>query len=183
MPLHGYSATTKPGLILDGGQLRIGNTIVSTTRGGLRFDPGDEIDEVDFDGRSSPIAGLDRVGFSRAVMSCTVLEASATTLPLYMPGATSSTAGGITTIAPRAAREFIAAQVNARGIWKQGGGKFLEIRFPLFVSKWGGIESADRSEGGMGLTIEARASDVAADIHDATYLVLIHDAEATLTLA
>lgn len=86
MPTSGYTSTLPTDVLLDTGILLVGGAVAGVSKGGLVFDPGIAIGEVDYDGRKAPVRGLDRITFRRPTISGTMLEASNTKLRRLDPG-------------------------------------------------------------------------------------------------
>ena len=179
--MNGYSATTPTDLILDSGQLRILNSIIGITRGSLRFDTGQEIRNVEFDGKRAPIAGLDRRIMSRPTITCTLLETNPTKIAQLMPGSASVTVSDVTTITPPAANAFLTSLDSVRAIFQRSNGRFWEFRLIRAMPIWGGIEGADADEAGLPVTFEGRVIGTdATTILDAGYRVLEGPAVVTI---
>jgi hypothetical protein len=173
MTQTGYSGSTKAALLLDSGVLYYGNIKLGTTKGSVRFDRGEEVDEISADGIRQPIEGLDRLGFRRAIITATLLEASSTRMLQLIPGAATNTVGSVETITPPDAGAWLPSLTNIRAIFENGDGTFTEYRMPRALPKWGGIEPTDRAAAGLPVTFEARAIGTDANtIQDATYLII-----------
>jgi hypothetical protein len=180
--MNGYTSATPTDLILDSGQLRIFNTVFGVTRGSLRFDPGIEIRNAEFDGKRAPVAGLDRIIFRRPTITCTLLETSTTKLAQLMPGSSSATVGAVTTITPPDANVFLTSIDTVRAIFQRSNGRYWEFRLSRAMPIWGGIEGADQDEAGLPVTFEGRALGTdATTIIDAPYTVLEYDAIPTVS--
>jgi hypothetical protein len=179
--MNGYSSATPTDLIIDSGQLRVFNTVFGVTLGSLRFDPGIEIRNAEFDGKRAPVAGLDRIIFRRPTITCTLLEMSATKMAQLIPGAGSNTVGQVTTITPPDANVFLTPLDTVRAIFQRSNGRFWEFRLSRAMPLWGGIEGEDQGEAGIPVTFEGRAIGTdASTIIDAPYIVLEYDAIPTV---
>lgn len=156
-------------LILDGGELYYGNTKLATTRGGVRFSPGETLRAVEFDGRRAGVAGLDRIVFRDPTLSCTLLDLTAAELALLIPGATSGTVGGVTTITPPDAGVFLTPLSNIRAVFDKGDTGIFEIRFPKAMPERGDLETSDPGEGGFPVTFHALVDNATQNPEDAPY--------------
>ena len=87
-PLTGYTATLPADVVLDSGQLYVGATVFGAFNGGLKFDPGVEYRNIEFDGKRSPITALDRKTSFMPSVSGTVIQLSTTNVLQIEPGAT-----------------------------------------------------------------------------------------------
>lgn len=155
----GYTASLPADIILDAGLLYLANTLIAATRGGLRFNPGIEMRNVEFDGKRSDIGGLDRVTLYAPTIEGTLIEFGATEIGYLMPGAGVSVVGGVTTITPIDASVLITnAQLltNLRALWPRGSGGFAEVNFPKAICTQFGLEGEDNSEVGVPCTFAAR---------------------------
>jgi len=168
-PLTGYTATLPADVVLDSGQLYVGATVFGAFNGGLKFDPGVEYRNIEFDGKRSPITALDR---KTALMSTTnVLQIE--------PGATVVAGGawtGSTSYMPKDAAGFLAAGdylTDVRCVWLRGGGNFVQVRFPSALCTKYDITSQDGAEIAIAITIEARLDMgvTGAQIGDAPYRI------------
>ncbi len=97
-PLTGYTSSLPSDVLLDSGVLYVGATVFGAFAGGLKFDPGVTYRAADFDGKRSPVKGLDRVTMRMPKISGTYTLAYTYLLPgstekyLYI-GNTSAYAG------------------------------------------------------------------------------------------
>ena len=87
-PLSGYTATLPADVVLDSGQLYVGAAVFGAFNGGLKFDPGVEYRNIEFDGKRSPITALDRKTAFMPSVSGTVIQLSTTNVGQIEPGAT-----------------------------------------------------------------------------------------------
>lgn len=158
-------------LVLDGGELYYGNTKLATTRGGVRFSPGETMRAVEFDGRRAAVGGLDRIVFRDPTLSCTLLDLTAAEMATLMPGAVPATAGGITTITPPDAGVFLTPLANVRAVFRRGDLGIFEIRFPLAMPERGDLETADPGEAGFPVTFHAVVNNATQNPEDAPYTI------------
>lgn len=164
MPLTGYVHATTPG------NLGLGSGLVEhaphggvfstfgTTRGAPRFTPGEEWRTPEMDGLSTPIAGMDRRVFTEATIEFTLIEMDAAKFAILMPGSSSVTATGVTTITGVAAGVYVGETSlgSWRISWRRGGGTLMQVHFPKGIPVIGGIGAADRAEGDIPVTIRSR---------------------------
>ena len=124
-PLTGYNSDFPADVLLDSGVLYIGSLVWGAFSGGIKFDPGVTYRNTDFDGKRSPVKGLDRVTMRMPKITGTVIQLT--------PVATANAAGGIAQVEPGAA-------INATGAWtgatsyapkSAGHGACTSMRSPL----------------------------------------------------
>lgn len=151
-----YSATTRDNLLLDGGRIYIANAVFSVTRGSVRVDYGEETRQVAFDGQRAPIAGLDRIVTRAPTITARFLELSAAKLAQLKPGSTSGTVGGITTVTPPDAGDFLTPLTNVRAVFDTGAGGLYEVRFARAWPVMRGLEGEDNGEASYEVTFAAR---------------------------
>lgn len=179
--LTGYANATTPGnLGLGAGLVEIFTTVwekVGATRGAPTWTPGEEWRQPEVDGLSAPVAGLDRRVYTEGVIEFTLIELSATRLAQLIPGSTSVTATGTTTITPPAAGSYITAAslYQWRVSWQKGNNtELFTVVFPKAFPSIGTVGAADRAEAGVPVTIRSRLDLSGANTVDtAPYTVLI----------
>lgn len=178
-PLSGYTATLPADVVLDSGQLYIGATVMGAFNGGLKFDPGVEYRNIEFDGKRSPITALDRkTGFMPKV-SGTVIQLSTGNVAQIEPGAALTVTGawtGSTSYMPKDAAGFLAAGdylTDVRCVWLRGNGSFVQVRFPSALCTKYDVTSQDGAEIAIAIEIEARLdmSVSGAQIGDSPYRI------------
>lgn len=113
MSFPGYTKPTEA--MIDAGVLYLRSPDTSTligmgpSRGGLTFNPGIERRNVEFDGKTTDIEGLDRVLRYNSTLSGGLIDFSRKSLGYYEPGSTSADSGSVTRIEPIAATVFLTA--------------------------------------------------------------------------
>lgn len=173
-PLTGFTSTLPSDVLLDSGVLYIGTKVFGAFQGGLKFDPGTTYRNTDFDGKRSPMKGLDRVTMRMAKLSGTLIQLSpsATTVigagvAELEPGAAVNATGGAsgsTSYEPRAAGTLLASGdylSNVRAIWQRGGtttsaGSYVQVRFPSALCTKYDISGSEGAEVAIAIEIEAR---------------------------
>lgn len=170
-PLTGYTSTLPSDILLDSGVLYIGaagsSSVFGAFAGGLKFDPGVTYRNADFDGKRSPVAGLDRVTMRMPKISGTCIQLSTTNIAQIEPGAATATTGAWTTstsYAPKAAGPLVAPGdylSNVRLIFQRGGttaatGSYVQVRFPSALCTKYDMTGQDGAEVAIALEIEAR---------------------------
>lgn len=158
--ITGFDTTLPADCLLDTGVLYVGSTPVGVSRGGLSFDPGKQTRNIEFDGKRSPIKGLDRVtGWLSKIMG-TIIEFAATEIAKLEPGETHATVGAVTTYTPKAAGSLYASGdylTDVRLFFERSGGNYAAIYFPSgIVNKWGPLRGQDNNEAEIPIEIEAR---------------------------
>lgn len=163
-PLTGYTASLPSDVLIDSGVLYVGASVFGALTGGLKFDPGVEYRAVEFDGRRSPMKGLDRKAMFMPKLSGTMIQLSTTNVAQVEPGATVAGTGAWTgtaasSYAPRAAGVFMSAGdylSDVRAVWLRGAGTYVQVRFPSALLTKYDITSQDGAEVAIALEIEAR---------------------------
>src|SRR5690242_14995414 len=92
-----WPGPTKPAdVALDAGVLYVGDTPVAmgATRGGLSFDPGVTWRETDWDGKTTSIAGQERIVEYNSTITGKIVSLSSTLLQQLNPGSTKTTVTG-----------------------------------------------------------------------------------------
>lgn len=113
MSFPGYTKPTEA--MIDAGVLYLRSPDTSTligmgpSRGGLTFNPGKEMRNVEFDGKTTEIEGLDRVLRYNSTLSGGLIDFSRKSLGYYEPGSTSADSGSVTRIEPIASTVFLTA--------------------------------------------------------------------------
>lgn len=157
MPLNGYLSTLPSDVLLVPAIIVVGSTPIGVTRGGLKWDPGHEFENIDFDGKQGDIYLLDRKYHGVPKMSGALLEmGDATTgnqIPKLEPGSTSASAGSpnVTTVTPAPGGNFLASgdyQSNVRMIWDRGIGSGTKRYLALLFAKAFIARYSINSEGG-----------------------------------
>ena len=90
-PLTGFTATFPTDVLVDSGVLYVGATVFGAFQGGLRFEPGVEYVNSQFDGKRSPVKLLDRKSNQMPKISGTVIQLSTTNVGQIEPGASTTT--------------------------------------------------------------------------------------------
>lgn len=178
-PLTGFTSQFPADVMVDSGVLFVGATVFGAFQGGLKFDPGIEYLNVNFDGKRSPVKLLDRKGNQMPKITGTVIQMSTTNVGQIEPGATVSASGawtGSTSYLPKRAGSFLAAGdylTDVRAIWLRGGGNYVQVRFPSALLMKYDITSQDGQEVAIAIEIEARLdmSVSGANTGDAPYRI------------
>jgi hypothetical protein len=160
-PLTGFTTAFPDDVVLDSGVLYVGTTVFGAFAGGLKFDPGITYRNIDFDGKRSPVKGLDRKTMMMPKISGTCIQYSTTNVQQVEPGATDTAAGEWTgaqsSYAPVAAGELMTSYLaDVRALWLRGNGEYVQVRFPsAMVTKYD-ITSQDGAEIAIAIEVEAR---------------------------
>lgn len=176
-PLTGFTTNFPNDVLVDSGVLYIGASVFGAFAGGLRFEPGVEYLNVAFDGKRSPVRGLDRKSNQMPKISGTAIQLSTSNVAQIEPGATTATGWtGATSYAPKRAGAFLASGdylTDVRAIWLRGNGQFVQVRFPAALCTRYDVSSADGQEVAIALEIEARLdmSVSGANVGDAPYRI------------
>lgn len=157
-----YSNTSLPqDIIVDSGLLYLGNTPFGVSVGGLKFDQAKKLENVEFDGKRSPIAGLDRVVDYAPKITGKFLPFGTGSVTVFDPGGSSSfgslpTTGSLT---PVSGSSFFGAGSyisNLRLIYQRGAGGFAQVRFPLALCTDYKLAGTDKKAAEVDATFEAR---------------------------
>lgn len=161
-PLTGFTSQFPTDVLVDSGVLYVGATVFGAFQGGLKFDPGIEYLNVNFDGKRSPVKLLDRKSNQMPKITGTVIQLSTTNVTQIEPGATVAASGawtGSTSYLPKRAGSFLAAGdylTDVRAIWLRGGGGYVQVRLPSALLMKYDVTSQDGQEVAIALEIEAR---------------------------
>lgn len=161
-PVTGYTAAFPNDVVFDSGYLLIGATVFGAFAGGLKFDPGVEYRAIEFDGRRSPVRGLDRKASVMPVISGTCIQISTTNVTQFEPGASITPTGawtGSTSYLPKGAGSLLASGdylTDVRAVWRRGSGGGVQVRFPSALLRKYDITSQDGAEIAVAIEIEAR---------------------------
>lgn len=172
-PLTGYNVDLPKDILLDSGVLYVGTKVWGAFAGGLKFDPGITYRAADFDGKRSPVKGLDRVSMRMPKISGTVIELPATTTTVagnvqaIEPGSVTNVTGAwssVSSFAPKSAGQLLASGdylsdvrlIYQRGEATSSSGNYVQVRFPAGLCTKYDITGQDGSEVAIALEIEAR---------------------------
>jgi len=166
-PLTGYTSSLPSDVLLDSGVLYVGATVFGAFAGGLKFDPGVTYRAADFDGKRSPVKGLDRVTMRMPKISGTCIQLSTTNVGQIEPGAATAVTGAwtaSTSYAPKSAGQLLASGdylSDVRLIYQRGGatssaGSYVQVRFPSGLCTKYDMTGQDGAEIAIAIEIEAR---------------------------
>lgn len=152
-PGSGFNADTPDDILLDSGVLLLDGDPIGVSRGGLRFNPGIEIRELDYDGRKAPVVGGDRIAFRRPVISGTMLQAGEADFNRYEPG------GATPDVTPKPQGVmFVEGDylTDLALVFKRGNGGTCTITFPFAICKQYEVVGQNQSEAEIAVVFEAR---------------------------
>ena len=187
--LNGFTTDLPTDVILDSGVVFDGTSAIGAIVGGVRFDPGKEIRNVEYDGKRSNVQGLDRVVGWDPMLAFTMIEFGDTTsgdqVRLLEGGSTNATTGHqstlmgtIKTFTPKAAGSMYAAGdylTNIRVLFERTGGGYAEVHFPIALcTKWD-LAGADKNEAKVNVEMRPRLSqaDAAASPGKCPYEIVL----------
>lgn len=160
-----YSTRLPTDMILDTGILQADLTTPGTletigvSRGGLKFNPGTELRNVEYDGKRANVMGLDRKVFMNPTITGTMLLAGEQDLRLYEIAGAGS--GLVVTVKP--ANVFLVAGdyhkfalIYTRSGFGATSAGTVTITFPVGLVINYDIDGKDKSEGEIAITVEAR---------------------------
>jgi len=178
MSFPGYVKPTEA--MVDAGVLYLRNPDASNligmgpSRGGLTFSPGKEMRNVEFDGKTMPIAGLDRVLRTLPTLSGGLIDFSRKSLGYYEAGATSADSGSMARIQPINSTEFLAAGAYLKDvlyITRNQDNTITVVGIPrALVTTYEIVGEAD-NEVIANVTIEGRLPETATNLNDPGYRI------------
>lgn len=161
-PLTGYTDQFPSDVVIDSGVLYVGDNVFGVFRGGLKFDPGTQYRNVEFDGKRSPVMGLDRVTMRTPKISGVLLELPVDRVDALEPGAGYSEgdgwSGGDEFVPRKAALPLTEGMYlsEVRAVWLRGNGNFVQVRFPKALLTKYDFTSQDADELAIAVEVEAR---------------------------
>jgi len=167
----GYVKPQRVGL--DAGVFYLAGVGMGATMGGASWDPGREVRNIPFDGKTSNIVGLDRVlDYSKNKLTTTMLDFSGAALMRYEPGSTSDGSASNTITPIDAQTIFVAGDYLQNLEWigrtSDGGAMYLKMAWAL-VQKYT-VKSADKDEVKAAIEITAMLSDTETDLNKCPYV-------------
>jgi hypothetical protein len=178
----GYSATLPDDVLLDVAVLSRKVATVDTpfgvSRGGMSFKPTKQYRNVEFDGKRSPIAGLDRVIAHGGTISGTFIQFGAAQIADLEPASSAVTATTVTTVTPVDASTLIATSDLLEDLtmtYQRLGGGTVKIVFPLAICTEYELSGQDNSEAEIRATFEARLGVSGSDTDAAPYEIIVTD--------
>lgn len=178
MSFPGYVKPTEA--MVDAGVLYLRNPDASNligmgpSRGGLTFSPGKEMRNVEFDGKTMPVAGLDRVLRTLPTLSGGLIDFSRKSLGYYEAGSTSADSGSMARIQPLASTEFLSAGAYLKDVlWitRNQDNTITVIGIPrALVTTYEVVGEAD-NEVIANVTIEGRLPESATNLNDPGYRI------------
>jgi hypothetical protein len=174
--MSGFNSRVPTDLLLDTGVLSVAGTVVGPTRGGMKFNPGTTMRDVEYDERMAPVVGLDRKVFMRPTFTGTVLLAGPEDYRILEAGGS----GTGNTVTPKPAGVQLASGeylTNVAITWRRSGGGTCVIAFPYAICTQYEQSGTDQKEAETTFTIEARQNraGVGATDGDVPYTVTITD--------
>jgi hypothetical protein len=176
MTFPGYTRPTEA--MIDAGVLYLRDPSTSNligmgpSRGGLTFNPGREMRNIEFDGKTADIEGADRVLRYNATLSGGLIDFSKKSLGFFEPGNTTSDSGSSTVVSPILATQFLGAGAYLKDVlWisRNQDNRIKVVGFPrALVTEYEVVGEQD-NETIANLTISARIPTGATDINTAPY--------------
>lgn len=152
----GYTTRLPFDTILDAGVLYVNGLAAAATtspsRGGLTFDPGEEITNVEYDGKKGAVAGLDRKTYINSSISGNLIKLGLDELRDFQTGADRSAPLSILPAGELFEKGRYLQNVTLR--YRRAGGGFVDVVFPLARVSYS-LSGQDRSEGEAAVTIVA----------------------------
>lgn len=198
MPLNGYTPNLPSDALLDTGIVMVGNEVIGVTRGAPQFSPEFEIENIEFDGKTAPIRGLDRKFYGAAKISGTLIEFGPTAtgeqiqrLEAGISAAvdTGTTPNTLSTFTPKVGGQLYASGdylTDVRVIFERGIAvgagikKYAAILFPVALVKlYGPMQGEDRKHVSIPFEIEARKDMASGTTNDAPYKIELRESMPT----
>ena len=173
MAFPGYAAPQA--VVLDAGVLMVGSTVIGATRGGMTFDPGVQLRHIEFDGKTTDIAGLHRIVEYNTTISGDILDTTDAAIGRYFPGATSDgSSDNLFTM--KDARDFFVTgdyltNFKFKGQQTDGTNENLIITFPRALVESATFKTNDRDEGVWTVTIKAVLDVNASNLEAAPFTI------------
>lgn len=176
MTFPGYTRPTEA--MIDAGVLYLRDPSSSNligmgpTRGGLTFNPGREMRNVEFDGKTTDIEGADRVLRYNTTLSGGLIDFSRRSLGFFEPGNTEGESGSSVVVSPILATQFLSAGAYLRDVlWisRNQDNRIKVVGFPVGLVTEYEIVGEQDNETIANLTIAARIPATATDINTAPY--------------
>jgi hypothetical protein len=156
---------------------------VGPTRGGLKFNPGKTIRNIEFDGKTTSIAGLDRITEWNSEITGMMIDFSAENFGMYEPGNTSGSSGSALRISPLQATEFLAEGAyiyDLLWIGRAQDNRIKVVGFPCALVSQYDISAEDKSEAGGNVTFQARLPVDATNINECPFRIFTANSIAEL---
>lgn len=176
MPFPGYSKPTEA--MIDAGVLYLRNPDASNligmapSRGGLTFNPNKEMRNVEFDGKTSMIDGLDRVLRYNPQITGGLIDFSQRSLGFYEPGFAVGSSGSSTRVSPIDSSVFLGAGAYLKDLlWisRNQDDRIKVVGFPRALVIEYEVVGEQDNETIANVTIEARLPRTATNIDQAPY--------------
>jgi hypothetical protein len=150
-------------VLIGAGVLSVDGAVLGLSRDGWTFDPRITYDTWEYDGQLEPIAGTDVRRTAKPVLSGTLIELGATQLRALEPLAAFVTDAGVTTtvVTPTASGTAITfgdLLVNVVAVWPRLQGGFHKVTLPYALCTKYHLTGKDKSEPGVPIELEGRAS-------------------------
>jgi len=179
MAFPGYVAPTN--LMIDAGVLYVGASPLGmgATRGGIKFDPGAEMRNVPFDGKTTDIAGLDRVTAYNAKFTGKMIDLSGPSLQRLNPGSTSSDSGSEHIITPIDATVMLAAGdylTDVKWIGRAQTGGTVEVLFAHAIVEKFSVSGTDKAEAEVDISIKAVLAATETNLNACPFTMTLRDA-------
>jgi hypothetical protein len=176
MSFPGYTKPTEA--MIDAGVLYLRDPDTSNligmgpSRGGLTFNPNREMRNIEFDGKTSMIDGLDRVLRYNPQLTGGLIDFSRKSLGYYEPGSSSADSGSSARISPIDATVFLEAGAYLKDVlWisRNQDNRIKVVGFPRALVIEYEVVGEQDNETIANVTIEARVPRDATDINEAPY--------------
>lgn len=176
MSFPGYTKPTEA--MIDAGVLYLRDPSSSNligmgpSRGGLTFNPNREMRNIEFDGKTSMIDGLDRILRYNPQLTGGLIDFSQKSLGYYEPGSTAGSSGSSARVTPLGATTILEAGAYLKDVlWisRNQDNRIKVVGFPRAVVTEYEVVGEQDNETIANVTIEARIPRDATDINTAPY--------------
>jgi hypothetical protein len=146
-------------IIIDSAVLIVDGVQLTASRGGWKFDPGEEWEDFQFPGRVMNTKACRELVKLKPTISGSAMMAGEAQLAVYRPdGEWTDSGEDVRLYTPKAVRTSLTALdylQNVFIVWKRQRGDYLAVEFPYAINTSWGIGATDGDEGLIPLTIEA----------------------------
>lgn len=165
--LNGFTTNLPADTLFGLGVVYIGSTKLGATRGAPRWDPGKQVRNTEYDGKITPVQGLDRILGWAPKLSLTLMEfgpaISGGQIARLEPGSAEAAAdvNGTKVITMRDAEISLANGeyvTDLRVLWRRGAGGYAALHLPIAYCVKYDISGDDKDEARIACEFEARLS-------------------------
>lgn len=152
----GFLTTLPTNVVLDEGVFYVNSTTAfGVSDGPVSYDEGAGWQNIDFAGKRSDVAGLDRIIMRMPKLEFDMIAINSTTSPYLITG--SSQSGTPLVVTPPSASGLIAANgTNVKTYFKQGGGTYFGIVMAKAMIRMTTVTGRDKNSALLHVVVEAK---------------------------